>query len=66
MLNTQHVKFYLPLPVSLHFRVSAFIFFTLTLLAFCIIFAVIPHHIISSIQCIVYTALLKTLHGLLW
>ena len=65
---TMHIRFCLPLPNSVtvsFFIISAFICPKLTL-NIPIIFTAIPQHIISSIHCICYTALLKTIHISFW
>jgi len=62
---TKHVKFYLPLPISVIVKVSAFIFLTLTT-NIPTIFTAIPQHIISPIHYIGHTALLKTLNNHFW
>jgi len=66
---TKHVRFYLPLPISVTisiFTVSALICLTLTPNIPNLLTAFPQHIIISPIHCTGYTALLKNLHHHFW
>jgi len=66
---TKHVRFYLPLPISITVSictVTGFICLTLTP-NISMLFTTIPQHvIISPIHYIGYTAILNTLHNYFW